>query len=116
MAALGRRDGGLEASRAAPGHHHLLGPPRLGWPWLGFPPGLWVLDAAEPAVEPHAAHALLVAGEAGANVEGVAGARLRREVGVGDLASDHTDEVTVALAQGAVGLQGVLESSDSHDG
>ena len=72
-------------------------------------PGARVLDAAEPAVEAHAPDALLVARQAQADVVGGAGAGLGGEVGVGDLAPHHADEVAVALGQRPLGLQRVLE-------
>src|SRR5205823_546241 len=59
----------------------------------GLPPGPRVLDAAEPAVQPHPADAFLVAGQAGADPGRLAGPRLGREVRVGDLAADHADQV-----------------------
>src|SRR5439155_5540804 len=63
---------------------------RLG---LALAPGARALDAAEPAIQPHAADALLVAGKAEADCLGRARARLRGEVGVRDLTAHDPDEV-----------------------
>ena len=44
------------------------------------------------------------------------GAGLGREVGVGDLAAHHADQVAVALGQRPLGLERVLEPADADDG
>ena len=104
MAALGGGDRGLQPARAPADHHHLPAPGRGRGATVGLAAGPRVLDAAEPPVEAHPAHALLVAGQAGPDVGGVAGPGLGREVGVGDLAPDHADQVAEALVEGPVGL------------
>ncbi len=76
---------------------------------LGLAAGSRVLDAAEPAVQAHAAHALLVARETQAHLVGGARAGLHGEVGVGDLAAHDADEVAVALGQCPLGLQRSLK-------
>ena len=137
VAALGRRDRGLQS--AGPPHDHdppgrgrsARSPTAAGRPAPAaptppaaaaagprsarglhrLPPGPGVLDAAQPPVEPHATDALLVAGQAGADVGAVAGAGLGREVGVGDLAADHPDQVAQPGLQGPIRLQRVLEAA-----
>ena len=74
--------------------------------------GAGVLDAAQPPVEAHPSHALLVARQAGADVGGVAGPGLGAEVGVGDLPAHHAHQVAHPVGQGPVGLQRVLEPPD----
>ena len=117
VAVAGGGDGRLQPGRAGAHHHHRFGRWR-GAAWhsagaLGLAAGARVLDAAEPAVEAHAADALLVAAEAQADLVGGAGAGLGGEVGVGDLAAHHADEVAVALGQRPLGLQRVLEPADA---
>ena len=46
---------------------------------------------------------------------GVPGAGLGGEVRVGDLAAHHAHQVAVALGQGPLGLQRVLEPADADD-
>ena len=77
--------------------------------------GQRVLDAAEPAVEAHAADALLVARQAQADVVGGPGLGLRGEVGIGDLAANDADQIAMALGKGPLGLQRILETTDADD-
>ena len=100
---LGRGHRGLQPAGAAADHHHPPAPAGGGEDGR-LASGPRVLDAAEPAVEAHATDALLVAGETGADVGGVARAGLGREVGIGDLAPDHADQIAQPVVEGAVGL------------
>ncbi len=99
----------LQPAGATADHHHRRAGAVAAEGRLRLAPGPRVLDAAQPAVEPHAAHALLVAGQAGADVGGVPRPGLGREVRVGDLAPHHPDQVAEPVAEGPVGLERVLE-------
>ncbi len=77
-------------------------------------PGVGVLDAPQPAVEPHPSDALLVARQAQADLVGGTRPRLGGELGVGDLPAHDADEVAVAFGQRAFGLERVLEATDAH--
>ena len=112
MAALGCGHGGLEASRSAPHHDDRAAPAGEGEDGR-LEASTWVFDAAEPSVEPHAADALLVTGQAGTDVGGMTRPGLGAEVGVGNLAPHDAHEVAHAVGQGPVGLQRVLEPADS---
>ena len=116
MAVARRGDGRLQTRRPGADHHHVL---RRGGEVhvahaLRLAAGARVLDAPEPAVETHAADALLVAAQTEADLVGGAFASLRREVGVGDLTAHDADEVAVTLLDGALGLQRVLEPAHAH--
>ena len=118
-----RADGGLQSGWPSADDHHVadgwlrrrLGrqrhrPGRV----LGFAAGAWVLDAAEPAVQAHAADALLIATQAQTDLVGGPGAGLGGEVGVGDLAAHDAHQVAVPLGQRPLGLQRILEPADAH--
>jgi hypothetical protein len=65
VTAGGRGRGRLQACRSATDDHHPPPTPRWDGQRDGLPACAGVLDAAEPAIEPHPADALLVAGQAG---------------------------------------------------
>ena len=111
---LGGGDCSLQAPRAASDHNDLA-------PAAGerddrrLASGQGVFDAAQPPIETHPAHALLIARQAGTDVGGMSGASLGREVGVGDLAPDHAHQIADTVSQRPVGLEWVLEPADPHD-
>ena len=124
MSVAGGGDRGLEAGRSGTGYQHGFWEHRLA-PGRrrrsggrrgeqSFAPGEGVLDAPQPAVEPHPSDALLVARQAQADLVGCTRPRLGGELGVGDLPAHHTDEVAVSLGQRAFGLERVLEATDAH--
>ena len=118
----GAADRRLQPARPGADHEHPLAvlrirPDRAGPEGrTGFAAGARVLDAPQPAVQPHPADALLVARQAQADLLGRPGPRLGRELGVGDLAAHDADEVAVALGERPLGLQRVLEPADADDG
>jgi hypothetical protein len=116
VAVAGGGDRGLQPGRSGPDHQDPSSDrdrPRLADPF-GLAPGAGVLDAAEPAVETHPADALLVAAQAQAGVVGEPGAGLGHEVGVGDLAAHHADQVALPFGERPLGLQRVLEPTDAR--
>ena len=111
-------DGGLKTGRPTSHDHDVLG---LGGerhvivdgPFV-FATGARILDAAEPAVETHAAHALLIARQTESDLVGGTGASLGREVGIGDLTPHHAHEIAMTFGERTLGLQRILETPDSH--
>jgi len=95
VAPLRGGDRRLQAGGTAAHHQHVF--PGAGRRESdGLFPGARIFDAAEPPVQPHPAHAFLIARQAGADVGCMPGPSLGREVGVGDLAPDHTHQVALA--------------------
>ena len=123
VSVAGGGDRGLEARRSGTGDQaRIWGAPTCDWPasparWTPgdqrFASGVRVLDAPQPAVEPHPSDALLVARQAQADLVGGTGPRLGGELGVGDLPAHDTDEVAVTLGERALGLERVLEATDA---
>ena len=111
------RSAAVTAACSPPGpaadHHHPPAPGGGGEDGR-LASGPRVLDAAQPPVEAHPADALLVAGQAGADVGGMAGPGLGREVGVGDLAAHHPDQVAQPVVEGPIGLERVLEPAHAR--
>ena len=83
---------------------------------FGFATRAWILDASEPTVHAHSANAFLIAAQAQTCFVARPGAGLCREVGIGDLTAHNAHEIAVALGQGSLGLQRILEAPDTHHG
>ena len=103
----------LEPAGAPTGHHHPAVAPGPG-DGDRLAPGPRVLDATEPSVESHPPDAFLVARETGADIGGMTGTGFGGEVGIGDLAPHHADQIADAVVEGALGLLGVLEPAHPH--
>ena len=116
VAALGRRGRGLEAGRATADHDHPQAPPTGRRQRDGLPAGARVLDAAHPPVQAHPPDALLVAGQAGADLGGKPRAGLGDEIRVGDLPPHHAHQVAVTVGQRPLGLDRVLDPAHPDHG
>jgi len=77
--------------------------------------GCRVFDAAEPPVEAHASDALLVAAEAKSDVARRVCPRLRRELGICDLAAHDADQVAMTIGERAFRLEWILEATDTNN-
>ncbi len=106
------------ARRAAADHHDPLLPQRrlqmvlaLG----GLRARRRVLHAADGLVQPHAAVAVLVAGDAVADLLGAPFPSLHGEVGIADLAAHHADHVSLALGQHPLGQGRVVDAPRGED-
>ncbi|CAB4786606.1 unannotated protein [freshwater metagenome] len=57
-----------------------------------------ILNASKPAVESHSPDTLLIATEAQTNIVGRSGTGFRGEVGIGDLPTHNTHQITVPFS------------------
>ena len=109
-----RRDlGGPHAGRAAADDHDPLlaqRRPQVVLALGGLAAHRRVLHAADGLVEADAAVAVLVAGDAVADLLRASLARLGDEVGVGDLAADHADHVGLPVGQHPLGHGRVVDA------
>ena len=87
----------------------------IGFPF-GFATSLWVFNASEPTIEPHASHALLVTAQTQANIVGCSCTCFSCKIGVGYLSAHHSDEIAVAIGQCTLCLKRVFEATNSNDG